>query len=105
MSALTLPSGRDLNTTPQTFRPGNARHRTNSNTTFVNMNFVPVNGIANIPANKRAYLTVDVNNGTIKHVYHRDGLVSWIRSQGGRALSPFTRRPVTYNDVRMLDAH
>jgi hypothetical protein len=88
---------------PTAFRPGNARHRTNSNTTFVNADFVPVDGIANIPGNKRAYLNVDVNaNGTIKHVYHRDGLVAWIHSQGGRAPSPFTRRPVTYNDVRMM---
>jgi hypothetical protein len=103
-----VPSGRVQTTStrgvlPTTFRRGNASHHTNANTTYVNREFVPVNGLSNIPVNKRVYIHTDVNSsGSIKHVYHKDGLVGWIQSQGGSAPSPFTRRPVTYNDIRML---
>jgi ankyrin repeat protein len=96
-------SAQGRNATPTSFRRGSRNHRINTNTTFVNRNFAPVNALSNIPVNKRVYLDTDVNaNGKIKHVYHSDGLVQWIQMRRGQATSPFTRRNITMNNVRTL---
>jgi hypothetical protein len=95
-------TNRDV-TRPHTIRNGNSTHKINRNTSFIGRNFTELSGLRNIPRAKRVYLNPDVTeNGRIKHVYHEDGLVGWISSKA-RATSPFTRRPVTINDVRRLN--
>jgi hypothetical protein len=71
-----------------------------ANTAFIGRNFSELNALRNIPVAKRVYLHPDVNNSRqIKQVYHEDGLLQWLRRS---QTSPYTRRPVTLDDVRRL---
>jgi hypothetical protein len=84
----------------RTIRNGNRSHVMTANTAFIGRNFSELNALRNIPVAKRVYLHPDVNNSRqIKQVYHEDGLLQWLRRS---QTSPYTRRPVTLDDVRRL---
>jgi hypothetical protein len=85
----------------KTIKQGQPNHTINNNTVFIGTNFTELDGLRNIPINSRVYLVPDVNgHGKIKHVYNANGLLQWLERNG--TVSPFTRRPITFNDIRTL---
>ena len=50
-------------------------------------------GAKNIPKNKRVYISKDLVNGKIKHVYNQDGIIKLLlRSSNFKGKSPISRK-------------
>ena len=71
----------------------------NNVSTYYNNSFTNTNA-KNIPKNKRVYISKDVVNGKVKHVYNQDGIIKLLlRNSQFEAKSPISRRNFNIKNV------
>ena len=71
----------------------------NNVSTYYNNSFTNTNA-KNIPKNKRVYISKDVVNGKVKHVYNQDGIIKLLlRNSQFAAKSPISRRNFDIKNV------
>ena len=71
----------------------------NNVSTYYNNSFTNTNA-KNIPKNKRVYISKDVVNGKVKHVYNQDGIIKLLLRNGQfAAKSPISRRNFNIKNV------
>ena len=73
--------------------------RRNNNIRYYNNSFTNTDA-KNIPKNKRVYITKDLVNGKVKHVYNQDGIIKLLLRNGQfAAKSPISRRNFNIKNV------
>ena len=71
----------------------------NNVSTYYNNSFTNTDA-KNIPKNKRVYITKDLVNGKVKHVYNQDGIIKLLLRNGQfEAKSPISRRNFNIKNV------
>ena len=71
----------------------------NNVSTYYNNSFTNTDA-KNIPKNKRVYITKDLVNGKVKHVYNQDGIIKLLLRNGKfAAKSPISRRNFNIKNV------
>ena len=71
----------------------------NNVSTYYNNSFTNTDA-KNIPKNKRVYITKDLVNGKVKHVYNQDGIIKLLLRNGQfAAKSPISRRNFNIKNV------
>ena len=71
----------------------------NNVSTYYNNSFTNTDA-KNIPKNKRVYITKDLVNGKVKHVYNQDGIIKLLlRNSQFAAKSPISRRNFDIKNV------
>tara|TARA_Y100000389_G_C17119919_1_gene344920 strand:+ start:156 stop:566 length:411 start_codon:yes stop_codon:yes gene_type:complete len=71
----------------------------NNVSTYYNNSFTNTDA-KNIPKNKRVYISKDVVNGKVKHVYNQDGIIKLLLRNGQfAAKSPISRRNFNIKNV------
>ena len=82
--------------------PNNLPNHVKTNvSTYYNNSFTNTD-VKNIPKNKRVYITKDLVNGKVKHVYNQDGIIKLLTLGRGRqfaAKSPISRRKFDIKNV------
>ena len=80
--------------------PNNLPNHVKTNvSTYYNNSFTNTN-VKNIPKNKRVYITKDLVNGKVKHVYNQDGIIKLLLRNGKfAAKSPISRRNFNIKNV------
>ena len=82
--------------------PNNLPNHVKTNvSTYYNNSFTNTD-VKNIPKNKRVYITKDLVNGKVKHVYNQDGIIKLLALGRGRqfaAKSPISRRKFDIKNV------
>jgi len=82
--------------------PNNLPNHVKTNvSTYYNNSFTNTD-VKNIPKNKRVYITKDLVNGKVKHVYNQDGIIKLLTLGRGRqfaAKSPISRRNFDIKNV------
>lgn len=80
--------------------PNNLPNHVKTNvSTYYNNSFTNTD-VKNIPKNKRVYITKDLVNGKVKHVYNQDGIIKLLlRNKQLAAKSPISRRKFDIKNV------
>ena len=80
--------------------PNNLPNHVKTNvSTYYNNSFTNTD-VKNIPKNKRVYITKDLVNGKVKHVYNQDGIIKLLlRNKQFAAKSPISRRNFDIKNV------
>jgi hypothetical protein len=80
--------------------PNNLPNHVKTNvSTYYNNSFTNTD-VKNIPKNKRVYITKDLVNGKVKHVYNQDGIIKLLlRNKQFAAKSPISRRKFDIKNV------
>jgi hypothetical protein len=80
--------------------PNNLPNHVKTNvSTYYNNSFTNTE-VKNIPKNKRVYITKDLVNGKVKHVYNQDGIIKLLlRNKQFAAKSPISRRKFDIKNV------
>jgi len=67
---------------------------------YYKQNFTNAGAAKYIKKDRRVFLSVDMRNGKVQHVYDRDGIAKLLVDGGMAAKSPLTRRNFTLDDVQ-----
>jgi hypothetical protein len=80
--------------------PNNLPNHVKTNvSTYYNNSFTNTD-VKNIPKNKRVYITKDLVNGKVKHVYNQDGIIKLLlRNKQFAGKSPISRRNFDIKNV------
>ena len=80
--------------------PNNLPNHVKTNvSTYYNNSFTNTD-VKNIPKNKRVYITKDLVNGKVKHIYNQDGIIKLLlRNKQFAGKSPISRRNFDIKNV------